>query len=403
MSSCRSILGAAVVGVAYGSAFGCGATTRDYADAMDNLAIGPTDASLGMDGGLEGNLVVRDAAEPDGGAGYLDGGMNRDSSIEDGAGARGADDGEAATVVGPGATADGEATVPAALIPNTTITSTPPNPDRLTTTTLQFASTIASSTFRCKLDSGNYAACTSPRAVTIAGEGPHTFSVYASANGVDDTTPATYTWTLDTAPPSISIEAKPPQRTTSTSASFQFVTEAGAERACRIDNKPFATCATATTHEVSGLGTGTHTFEIRATDAANNVNTASYQWIVEPPCAPTTIEAEALLPVTGWGRATGDVLHAGAAAADVTLGAPLSFTFQGKGLVVYYRKGPSAGRHSISIDGSAAVSILATDAAGWTYQNPTVVGVGLPSAVHTATVSCVNASCQIDYFAVTCN
>jgi hypothetical protein len=285
--------------------------------------------------------------------------------------------------------------------PETTLTATPPDPSNQTDFEFQFTSDQAGSTFQCKLDNGNYSACTSPHMVSITGEGAHTFSVYASKDGQDDATPATHTWELDQTPPTLTIDSAP-STSTSTSASFAFTAEAGAQVQCRLDGGAFGACDSNSSHALTGLAVGAHSFYVRATDAANNQTTKSHSWSVEPPCNTIDIEAESLTG-TGWNTAFGSVLHGGQALDTSVVNNSFSFTFQGKGLIIYYRKGPSAGKHTVAIDSGTPVPMTATDASGWSYQNPTTVATGLTNATHTATVTCTAASCQIDYFKVTCN
>jgi hypothetical protein len=87
--------------------------------------------------------------------------------------------------------------------PNTTITDHPANPDNDSTPTFTFSgddgtgSGIAS--FMCKMDSGSYAACTSPFTSSALSDGSHTFYVYAIDNlGNADASPDSYTWTIST-------------------------------------------------------------------------------------------------------------------------------------------------------------------------------------------------------------
>ena len=56
-----------------------------------------------------------------------------------------------------------------------------------------FSSSVAGATFKCKLDKGKLAACTSPKSYMVK-PGKHTFSVVASSGGVADTTPATFSF-----------------------------------------------------------------------------------------------------------------------------------------------------------------------------------------------------------------
>ncbi|MCW2811356.1 MAG: metallophosphoesterase, partial [Friedmanniella sp.] len=66
---------------------------------------------------------------------------------------------------------------------------------------LTFHATMAPATFTCKLDAGAATACLSPIKYTKLATGSHTVTVTATSNGVTDPTPATWTWIVDTTPP----------------------------------------------------------------------------------------------------------------------------------------------------------------------------------------------------------
>jgi hypothetical protein len=285
--------------------------------------------------------------------------------------------------------------------PETTIDTTPADPINSLTAVFTFSSDQGGSTFRCREGAAAFAPCTSPTTVTVNSTGTHTFDVYATYNGVDDATPASFSWTVDTAPPAIAISSGPADPTTSSNANFAFAAEVGATVACRLGNAAFGSCDNNTSMSYTGITPGSYTFQVRATDAATNQATASYSWTVQAPCTPILIEAESL-PGTGWGTAFGSVLSAGQALDTSTVGNGFSFTFQGRGLVIAYRKGPTAGAHSVKIDSANPVVISATDSA-WSYQNEYVVATGLANTAHTATVTCTQSSCQVDFFRVTCN
>ena len=86
----------------------------------------------------------------------------------------------------------------------------------------------------------------------------------------------------DTTPPDTTIVEGPSGTTTSTSASFTFSSsEAGSTFECRLDGGSFSSCSSPKAY--SGLSTGEHTFEVRATDPAGNTDAtpASQTWTIE--------------------------------------------------------------------------------------------------------------------------
>ena len=90
--------------------------------------------------------------------------------------------------------------------PDTTITSARPTRRPRRAPRSPSHATESGSTFQCRLDSGAYAACASPKAYSALSMASHTFSVRATdAAGNVDATPAMKTWTVQsssTPPPS---------------------------------------------------------------------------------------------------------------------------------------------------------------------------------------------------------
>lgn len=191
-----------------------------------------------------------------------------------------------------------------------TIDATPPDttigpgfPAALTIATgasFDFSSSESPSTYQCALDAGAYASCSSPKTYSGLADGLHTFSVRASdaANNTDPS-PASYTWTVDTTPPATMIgPAVPAANTQSASATFDLLSnEPGSSFECRLDGGSYASCGTPASY--SGLSDGSHTFAVRATDPAGNLDTspASYSWKIDnvAPATPTlTAPADAL-------------------------------------------------------------------------------------------------------------
>jgi large repetitive protein len=183
--------------------------------------------------------------------------------------------------------------------PETTITSGPPGSTTETSASFSF-SADEPATFECRLDSGSYEPCTPPKSYVGLAVGGRTFEVRAiDAAGNRDQTPATHAWTItapivvqppppppidppsppidpppppaDMTPPETVITSAPMNFSFSTAASFSFVsTEDGSTFECRLDEGAFEPCTSPKTY--TGLAYGPHRFEVRARDAAGNVD-----------------------------------------------------------------------------------------------------------------------------------
>jgi hypothetical protein len=171
--------------------------------------------------------------------------------------------------------------------PDTTIKSKPADPSPSRSPSLGFTGSDDSTpgsllTFECRLDGAAFAACTSPQSYASLAPGPHTFEVRAiDLAGRVDPTPASYTWTIDATAPETTINTGPPSTTDSTSAQLTFsASETGSTFECSLDGGAFSSCASP--HNLSGLAAGTHTFRVRAIDAAGNIDLtpASRTWSV---------------------------------------------------------------------------------------------------------------------------
>jgi hypothetical protein len=171
--------------------------------------------------------------------------------------------------------------------PNTSIDSGPTATTTSTTAGFRFSSSEANSSFECSLDSGPWGDCASPASYGSLGAGSHTFLARATdAAGNTDASPASWAWTVeaapDTTPPQTSIASGPSGTTSSTAASFGFYSsEVGSSFQCQLDSGTWDTCATPQAY--ASLGLGSHTFAVKATDAAGNTDAspASRAWTVE--------------------------------------------------------------------------------------------------------------------------
>jgi hypothetical protein len=99
--------------------------------------------------------------------------------------------------------------------PETTITANPSSLTNSASASLGFSGTdgvtsAANLTFECSLDGAAFSTCTSPQAYSNLSDGSHTFEARAvDAAGNVDPTPASYTWTVDTTPPTLNPAVSP--------------------------------------------------------------------------------------------------------------------------------------------------------------------------------------------------
>ena len=137
-----------------------------------------------------------------------------------------------------------------------------------------FSSTEGGVTFECRLDSGSWVACTSPKSYTGLSQGIHTFSVRAvDSSGNRTSVPATRSFTVDTVKPNTSITSAPTS-TRLTRPTFKFtrspLADAGTFK-CRMDSGSYFTCVSPWIPPTA-LKKGTHTFRVAAMDWAGNLD-----------------------------------------------------------------------------------------------------------------------------------
>jgi hypothetical protein len=235
--------------------------------------------------------------------------------------------------------------------PNTSISRAPAASTAASTASFSFASSESKSSFACKLDSGSWRRCGSPRSYSSLPRGSHQFQVRATdAAGNTDRTPASDSWTVmaadapvltppekpvppvepipptppvdpsppveptpptppgdpappeeptppippaDTTAPETTISSGPDSSTTATTASFSFgASENGSTFACKLDGGGWGECTSP--KNFSSVAVGSHQFSVRATDAAANTDAtpASQAWTVTAPPEPPTPPVE---------------------------------------------------------------------------------------------------------------
>ena len=139
--------------------------------------------------------------------------------------------------------------------------------------------------FECRLDSGDYVGCDTAKTYSGLSEGPHTFRIRFTDAGGRSVTDAD-TWTVDTVAPAVSITSGPPSLTKTPSATFAFSASGGAAPVCLLDGVPVTPCASP---KNVAAGHGSHTFEVRSTDAAGNTGSDERAWTVDTVAPETSI------------------------------------------------------------------------------------------------------------------
>src|SRR6187431_2337954 len=160
--------------------------------------------------------------------------------------------------------------------------------------------------FECSMDRGAFGSCVSTNTVNV-GDGTHTFSVRSEDNaGNKDSTPASFTWTVDTTPPMTSIISaidgnnntiSDNGNSESTSIRFNFSgTDTGGAGVdhleCNIDNSKYIACTSPFVF-LNILKDGIHTFNVRSIDRVGNINLSpeSFTWTIDTISPNTTLES----------------------------------------------------------------------------------------------------------------
>jgi hypothetical protein len=177
--------------------------------------------------------------------------------------------------------------------PNTAIDEKPPAASNSTSAAFTYEAPTATG-YECKLDSATFASCPETGVeYTGLAEGSHTFQVRGFNASGPDPTPASYTWKVDTTPPTTTIDTHPKDPSPGTSASFKFhASETGSKFECSLSQgatpDSFSACTSGKTY--SSLADGEYTFKVRATDLAGNqqLEPTAFSWTVDNSLGDTT-------------------------------------------------------------------------------------------------------------------
>ncbi len=248
-------------------------------------------------------------------------------------------------------------------VPDTAIDSGPAAIIASTSATFSFSSPDQSATFECRGDGANFTPCVSPISYTGLSQGPHTFEVRAKdPAGNVDASPAAWAWTADTTPPDTTITSSPSGAVNSRTADLQFSsTEAAASTfACSLDSGAFAACVSP--RQYTGLSDGVHTFSVRATDGAGNIDAtpASASWTVDPIAFSDGFESgdfskwsSVQKAINGTATVQNGVVKTGTYAAQI--GAPSNTSY------AYLRQTLAASQKDLTVSGDFDITVQGAD------------------------------------------
>ncbi|HSN96256.1 MAG TPA: Ig-like domain-containing protein, partial [Nitrososphaeraceae archaeon] len=152
--------------------------------------------------------------------------------------------------------------------------------------------------FECNVDGLTFVTCTSPFTFpSLSEDGQYTLEIRAHDRvGNRDPTSATFTWTVDTSPPTTNIDSATDGNnrvidsggnTSSKAMIFQFSSidsGVGVDHSeCSIDNSQFTVCTSPIQFASTNMGDGKHTLQIMSEDRVGNRGSspASFNWTVD--------------------------------------------------------------------------------------------------------------------------
>ena len=136
--------------------------------------------------------------------------------------------------------------------------------------------------YQCNLNGAAWEGCQGgTKTYPNLGDGEYTFQVKAyllDDNQKEDKTPASFTWTIDTTGPTVTLDVVPDDPTNATSGQIQF-THDGVSASCDLNGTVTNPCISPFTY--SELSEDTHAFEVSSSDSLGNSSSVSYSWTID--------------------------------------------------------------------------------------------------------------------------
>ncbi|HMC71652.1 MAG TPA: Ig-like domain-containing protein, partial [Mycobacteriales bacterium] len=182
------------------------------------------------------------------------------------------------------------------------ITQKPGNPTNVTSPSFAFSSATAGSTFQCSFGTqgspASFSACTSPFTppAALADGSSYTFAVQA-VNAAGTSTPASYTFAVDTTAPTMSITDA---TATGSTVTAHFTSSETVSAQCALTTAApapadFAPCASPQTY--TKVVDGTYTFSLKGSDLAGNSSATVTSGPIIVSAGPAPVDATATAPV----------------------------------------------------------------------------------------------------------
>ena len=135
--------------------------------------------------------------------------------------------------------------------------------------------------YNCSLDGAAEQVCSTSFSLTV-GAGSHTLSITVTDAAGNTSTPATYSWTVDSSKPTVIFTQTPAPKSNVPKPTFAFTGETSSLSSyqCQLDSGAKSACSSPLM--VGPLTEGAHTFRVWGTNAVGTVSApAVYTWLVD--------------------------------------------------------------------------------------------------------------------------
>jgi large repetitive protein len=149
--------------------------------------------------------------------------------------------------------------------------------------------------FQCRVTPNvqtNFQSCTSGVSFNPSADGTYTFQVRAVDWSGNMSAAQFLSWTVDKTAPTVGITSGPYAFSFSNdpSPTFGFSRGDAVSVQCSLDGAPFGPCTGSTSQSYSNLSDGSHTFQLKATDAVGNTGQTNRTWTIDTVAPNTTLD-----------------------------------------------------------------------------------------------------------------